>query len=99
MAARYRGRVPCGKRVRDEAAMWQQGKGGGFFVAVGYRRRLLCGSTPQEEAHVARGYSRRLLCGSKVQEEGTRGGCYVAAGYKRRLLCGSKVKGAATMWQ
>ena len=91
--------------------MWQQGTGGGCYVAAGCRRRLLCGSRVQEEAamwqHGKRGgyYAAVgwLLCGRRVMGEaalwhqGTRGGCYVAAGYWRRLLCGSTVKGAAAM--
>ena len=91
MAARYRRRPLCGRKVQDKPAMWQQGAEEGP-----------CGSRVQEEAamwqqgigggcYVAARYNKRLLCGDRVQEEGTGGGCHVAARYRRRLLCGSKV--------
>ena len=86
--------------------MWQQGKGGSYYVAVGYRRRLLCASRVQEEAAMWKqgtGYRRTLQYGSSVKGESAMwqqrkaGGCYVAARYGRRLLCGSTVKGEAAM--
>ena len=66
-------RLLSGSRVQEEVATWQQCKGGGYYVAAGYRRRV------QEQAAAWQhgtggGYGRRVLFGSRVQEEGTGGG-------------------------
>ena len=64
--------------------MWQQGTGGGCYVAAGCGRRLLCGSRVLEEA--------------AMWQHGKGGGYYAAVGYRRRLLCFRRVMGEAALY-
>ena len=67
MAVGYRRRLLFGSRVKGAPAMWQQGTGGGYYMEVGYKRRLLCWQQgTQGGCYVGTMCRRRQLCGTRV---------------------------------